>query len=84
MTGYKTEIRNAHGELWELMRCGFGLKTLPAAFAAQDGAALGSLKGHGVQNWLDDILIHTPTIEGHLALVKQVEVLVSPLYYAVS
>lgn len=39
----RTAFRNAHGELWELNRCGFGLKTLPAAFAAGVGAALGTL-----------------------------------------
>lgn len=69
---FKTAFRDAHGELWELVRCGFGLKTLPAAFAQRVGEALGPLKGHGVQNWSDDILIHTPTIEGHLVLVEQV------------
>ena len=68
----KTAFRDAHGELWEMVRCGFGLKTLPAAFAARVGMALGSLKGQGVQNWLDDVLIYTPTIVGHLLLVKEV------------
>ena len=43
----KTAFRDAHGELWELNRCGFGLKKLPAAFAARVGAALGALKGKG-------------------------------------
>ena len=47
---HKTAFHDAHGELWELNRCGFGLKTLPAAFAARVGAALGALKGKGVQN----------------------------------
>ena len=55
-----------------MVRCGFGLKTLPAAFAARVAMALGSLKGRGVQNWLDDVLIYTPTIVGHLFLVKEV------------
>lgn len=35
----KTTFRDARGELWKMVRCGFGLKTLPAAFAGsrQDG-----------------------------------------------
>ena len=45
---HKTAFRDAHGTLWELNRCGFGLKTLPAGFAAFVGGALGSLKGKGV------------------------------------
>ena len=69
---HKTAFRDAHGTLWELNRCGFGLKTLPAGFAAFVGGALGSLKGNGVQNWLDDIIIYTKQVEGHLDLVKQV------------
>ena len=32
---FKTAFRDAHGELWELNPCSFGLKTLPAAFAAR-------------------------------------------------
>lgn len=50
---YKTAFRDAHGELCELNRWGFGLKTLPAAFPARVGAALGALKVKGVQNcWM--------------------------------
>ena len=69
---HKTAFRDAHGTLWELNRCGFGLKTLPAGFAAFVGGALGSLKGKGVQNWLDDIIIYTKRVEGHLDLLRQV------------
>lgn len=69
---FKTAFRDANGELWELNRCGFGLKTLPAAFAARVGAALGPLKGRGVNNWLDDIIIHTKTIGEHLSLLERV------------
>ncbi|CAN0586219.1 unnamed protein product, partial [Laminaria digitata] len=49
-----------------------GLKTLPAGFAAFVGGSLGQLKGKGVQNWLDDIIIYTKQVEGHLDLVRQV------------
>ena len=47
---HKTVFRDAHGTLWELNRCGFGLKTLPAGFAAFVGGALSPLKRKGVQN----------------------------------
>ena len=30
---HKTAFRDALGQLWEYMRCGFGLKILPPAFA---------------------------------------------------
>lgn len=69
---FKTAFRGANGELLELNCCGFGLKALPAAFAARVGAALGPLKGKGVNNWLDDIIIYTKTIDEHLSLLKRV------------
>ena len=68
----KTAFRDAHGGLWEMVRCGFSQKTVPAAFAARVGMALGLLKGRGVQNWLDDVLIFTRTIKGHLDPLEQV------------
>ena len=69
---HKTAFRDAYGTLWELNRRGFRLKTLPAGFAAFVGGALGLLKGKGVQNWLDDIIIYTQQVEGHLDLLRQV------------
>ena len=69
---HKTAFRDAHGELWEFNRCGFGLKTLPSGFAAYVGEALGPLKGKGVENWLDDIIIHTRHVDGHVDLVEKV------------
>ena len=36
------------------------------------GAALGALKGKEVQNWLNDIIIYTPAVEGLLELVSKV------------
>ena len=69
---HKTAFRDAHGTLWELNLCVIGLKTLPAGFAAFVGGVLGSLKGKGVQNWLDDIIIYTQQVEAHLDLLRQV------------
>lgn len=61
---FKTAFRDAYGELWELIRCGFGLKiTLPAAFAARVGAALGPLKGHGVHS---KIVSNSMSLTAHL------------------
>ena len=68
---HKTAFRDAHGELWEFYRCGFGLKTLLSGIAANVGEALGPLKGKSVQNWLDDIT-HTKHVEGHVGLVEKV------------
>ena len=36
----KTAFRDAHGELWDFNRCGFGLKTIPSGIAAYVGEAL--------------------------------------------
>lgn len=69
---HKTVFRDAHGERWELNRCDFDLKTLPAAFAARVDPAPGDLKCKAVQNCLDGITIYTPAIEGHLELVGKV------------
>ena len=44
----KIASRDAHGTLWELNRCGFGLNALHAGFAAFVGGALRSLEGNGV------------------------------------
>ena len=69
---HKTAFRDAHGELWEFNRCGVGLKTIPSGFAAYVGEALGPLKGTWVDNWLDDIIIHTKSVDGHVELLEQV------------
>ena len=68
---HKTAFRDADGKLWEYNRCGFGLKILPAAFAGYVARALGPLKGKGVENWLDDILISSDTFESHLSLLEE-------------
>lgn len=57
--------------LWELNSCGVGLKTLPARFACGHGPGR-TEGGKGVQNWLDDMVVHTPQVEGHLKLVGKV------------
>ena len=36
------------------------------------GEALGPLESNGVQNWLDDIIIHTRHIDAHVDLVEKV------------
>ena len=41
----KNTFRDAHGTPWELNRCEFGLKTLPAGLAAFVGGAHGSITG---------------------------------------
>ena len=69
---HKTAFRDAHGELWEFNRCGFGLKTIPSGFAAYVGEALGPLRGKGVQNWLDDIIIHIKSVDGYVELLGKV------------
>ena len=69
---HKTAFRDAFGQLWEYVRCGFGLKVLPPAFASMVVDLLGDLKGKGVENYLDDILIYSTDFDSHLALVAAV------------
>ena len=68
---HRTAFRDAHGELWEFSRCGFWLKTLLSGFPSYVGEALGPLKSNGVQNWLDDIIIHTRHVDGHVNLWRR-------------
>lgn len=63
---------DAHGKQWEFHWCCARLTTHPSGFETYVGEALGSLKGNGVQNWLDDSIIHTKPIEGHVGLVEKV------------
>ena len=65
-------FRDAFGQLWEYVRCGFGLKILPPAFASMVAEQLGDLKGNGGYNYFDDILIYTANFDHHLALVSAV------------
>ena len=44
----------------------------PSGICGTGGAALGALKGEGVQSWPDDIIIYIPAVEGHLELVGKV------------
>ena len=66
---HKASFRDAFGQLWEYMRCGFGLKILPPAFASMVAELLGELRGKGEENYLDDILIYSVNFDHHLALI---------------
>ena len=44
-------------KLWEYVRCGFGLKTIPSAFANYVGGSIMGVKKKEVRNWLDGIII---------------------------
>lgn len=46
--------------------------TVPSEFAAYVGGALGTLKGRRVQNWLDDVIVYTRLVDGHVGLVEKV------------
>lgn len=66
----KIAFRDANDRLWEYSRCGFGLKIIPGAFANCTAVALEPVKGHGVENWLDDdLIISTKTFDDHPALL---------------
>ena len=55
-------------ELLEYVRCGFGFKTLPSAFANYVGGSMKNVK-KCVRNWLDEILFqsaHLKSSSNHL------------------
>ena len=67
-----TAFREAEGKLWEFVRCGFRLKTVPSAFANYVGGQLTPVKMKGVRNWLNDIIIPTASLEDQFSLVREV------------
>ena len=69
---HKTAFLDAFGQLWKYMWCGFGLKILPPAVARVVAELLSGLRGKGVENYLDDILIYTRDFEQHLTLIDAV------------
>lgn len=56
--------------LYEFTAMPFGLTNAPATFQRAMDQLLGDLKEEGVSAYLDDILIHSKTFEGCLALLK--------------
>ena len=66
---YLTAFRDAEETLWEYIRCGFGLKTVPTAFPNYFGGSIMRVKKKGVRNWLDDIIIPTRIIEEQFELL---------------
>lgn len=50
----------------------FGLKGAPATFQANINAYLQPLLGKGVIAYLDDVLIYSPDLQSHAALLRQV------------
>eukprot|EP00903_Cladosiphon_okamuranus_P006352 g6222.t1 len=70
---HKTAFRDARGRLYQFTRCGFGLTTIPAVFSARLGDTLRPVESKGcVERWLDDILIHTETLEEHFQMLEEV------------
>ncbi|CAB1112528.1 unnamed protein product [Ectocarpus sp. CCAP 1310/34] len=69
----KTAFRDARGRLYQFTRCSFGLTTIPAVFSALLGDTLRPTESKGgIERWLDDILIHSETLEEHLKKIDEV------------
>ena len=66
-----TAFRDAEGKLWEYVRCGFSLKTVPSAFANYVGGSIMEVNKEGVRNWLVDIIIPTKTVVEQLDLLRK-------------
>lgn len=52
--------------------CGFGLKTVPAAFSARLHDDRSPVLQIGVDKWLDDLFLHRKTLAEHLDLIREV------------
>lgn len=65
-------FRDAFGQLWQYVRCVFGVKVSPPACASMIGDLLADLKGIGVANYLDDIRICSAEFDSHYTLAKAV------------
>ena len=67
-----TALRDAEGKLWEFVHCGFGLKTVPSAFANYVGGSIMRVNNKDVRDWLDDMIIPTRTFEPQLELIREI------------
>ncbi|CDJ62674.1 OSJNBa0079C19.6 protein, related, partial [Eimeria necatrix] len=67
---WKTAFRSVMG-LFEYKVMPFGLKGAPATFQANINAYLQPLLGQGVIAYLDDVLIYSPDLPSHVALLQQ-------------
>ncbi|CDJ67434.1 OSJNBb0014D23.8 protein, related, partial [Eimeria necatrix] len=67
---WKTAFRSVMG-LFEYKVMPFGLKGAPATFRANINAYLQPLLGQGVIAYLDDVLIYSPDLPSHVALLQQ-------------
>ena len=66
---YLAASRDAGGNLWEYVSCGFGSKTVPSAFDKNVGGRIMRVKKKGVSTWLDGIIISTRPFEEQLQLL---------------
>ena len=64
-----TAFRDADGKLYEYVRCGFGLKTVPSVFANYVEGRL--LTVRDIKDWLDDIAIPSKTLQGQWGLLRE-------------
>ncbi|CAB1106551.1 unnamed protein product [Ectocarpus sp. CCAP 1310/34] len=69
---HKTAFLDPTGRLLQWNVSSFGITTIPAFFSATLGDDLREEIGKGVENWLDDIGLHSATFEEHLELVRRV------------
>ena len=81
---HNTAFRDPTGRLLESNVCTFGISTIPAVFSATLGDDLRVVLGKGVEKWLDDILLHTKTLEEHFALLAQVLELLCATGYVIN
>ena len=68
---WKTAFRSVLG-LFEYQVMPFGLKGAPATFQANINAYLQPLLGQGVIAYLNDVLIYSSDLSGHVSLLRQV------------
>ena len=68
---YLTAFRDAEGNLWEYVRCGFGFKTALSAFVNYVGGRIMRVKKKSVCNWLEYVITPTRKFEEQIELLRE-------------
>lgn len=69
---HKTAFSSPDGDKYEFNRLCFGLKNSPKAFQSIAQEVLGDLLHKGALVYIDDVILHTNTIEEHFTLLGRV------------
>jgi transposase InsO family protein len=67
----KTSFATPFGQ-YEMTRMAYGLRNAPSTFVRLMSKVMGGIMGQGVTVYVDDVLVHTESVEDHLRLLREV------------